>query len=57
MKKDLKLFNLRVLSEHSGISYNVLKNYSSGKKKEFSKEEIKKIEKTLSIFINDFFYN
>lgn len=54
-KNAIKLLNLKVLSEKSGISYNTLKNFSSGRKKELTKEEIKQIELVISKFIKDFF--
>lgn len=54
-KNAIKLLNLKVLSEESGISYNTLKNFSSGRRKELTKEEIKQIELVISKFIKDFF--
>lgn len=54
-KNAIKLLNLKVLSEESGISYNTLKNFSSGRRKELTKEEIKQIELVISKFIKYFF--
>lgn len=51
----LKKLNLKSISDETNISYNVLKNYSSGRKKELSNEQIKEIEVYLSNFIKNFF--
>lgn len=44
MRKIIRLFNLRKLSEESGVSYDVLKDYSSGRTKNLKKDYEEKIK-------------
>lgn len=39
MKDILKYFNLKMVAEATGISHNILRNYTSGRKAELSDEE------------------
>lgn len=45
MLNKIKLFNLHKLAKMTGISYNTLRNYSSGRLKELKEEDMKKIER------------
>lgn len=52
-KETLKYFNMKELSNESGVPYNVLKNYSIGRTKKLSKEnEIKLFNTIQKILIN-----
>lgn len=45
MRDILKYFNLKELSIATGISHNILRNYTSGRKAELSEEETAAIKK------------
>ena len=39
LRKSLKYYNMRLVAERAGISYEVLKNFSSGRKQYLSDEQ------------------